>query len=231
MLKNQEIANLWQSQSLILFHLLHYMDYNTRFFCLLFYSMCIPIDCYKIRALQQIICNHKTTYFLPQIKKYNPINTAGHALDFSCTENSLIKKILIQDRMKTKMIREIKFWKKIKWHGSFSIKIKPFYLEFDLLQDVAVAKSSYECKIHFNTFTEEESIDVHSIQRSMLRLTKFQSRKLLEATKMFCESIPKCSLEVEQFDFSLDIWYHYCQRQDRKLSSLSGIGVLVPWNQ
>lgn len=57
--------------------------------------------------------------------------------------------------MKTKTIRGIKSQKKIKWNGHFNIKIKSFYLESDLLPDVAVARSSYECKMHFNTFTEE----------------------------------------------------------------------------
>lgn len=173
MLKNQEIANLWQSQSLILFHLLHYMDYNTRFFCLLFYSMCIPIDCYKIRALQQIICNHKTTYFLPQIKKYNPINTAGHALDFSCTENSLIKKILIQDRMKTKMIREIKFWKKIKWHGSFSIKINHF------IWSLTCRRMLQLLKVHMSA----KYISIHSQKKNLL--TSIQYRDPCSASQSF----------------------------------------------
>lgn len=198
MLKNQEIANLWQSQTLILFHLLHYMDYNTGFFCLLFYSIFIPIDCYKIRALQQIIFNRKTTYFFPPIKYYNLINTAGHALDFSCTENSLIKKILIQDRMKTKMIREIKFWKKIKWCGSLSIKIKPFYLEFDLLWEVAVARSSW-VKNAFQYIRRTICWGLFNTEIPALL------HKLLEVAKMFCESISKFFLEMEVLIFSLDI--------------------------
>lgn len=67
-LKTEKKTSLWQIQALILFHLIHYMDYNTGFFCLLFYSIFISIDWYKIRALQQIICNHKTIYFFPYIK-------------------------------------------------------------------------------------------------------------------------------------------------------------------
>lgn len=88
--------------------------------------------------------------------------------------------------------------------GLLALKLNHFIWSLTCCRMLQLLKV-HECKIHFNTFTEEESVDVHSIQRSMLRLTKFQSRKLLEADKMFCESIPKCSLEVEQFDFSLDI--------------------------
>jgi len=58
--------------------------------------------------------------------------------------------------------------------------------------------------MHFNTFTEEESVEICSTQRSLLCLTKFLSRKLLKAAKMFCETIPKCFMEVEQLIFSLD---------------------------
>lgn len=97
------------------------------------------------------------------------------------------------------MIREIKFWKKNKWHRSLNIKLK-LNLEFDLLQDVALARSSCEYKMHFSTFTEE-SIEVHLTQRSLLCLTKFLSRKLSDDAKIFCESLPKCFLEMEQLIF------------------------------
>lgn len=93
--------------------------------------------------------------------------------------------------MKPKMIRGIKLLNKIKWHGSFSIKIKPFYLHFDLLQDVAVAGSSHKFIVHFNTLREEESVEVHSMQRSLLCFTKFLISKQVQAAKMFCEGVPK----------------------------------------